>query len=130
MTGREEIDDSDELLAGMERKKAMLQKNLEWLQDNGEDSPSARNEMIAHNQVIDELGHFNQPKEPSGYDSDRQYGLLVRTRMDAAVTKLNSSQLVDALAGLEQRTRRIELLAGLALGFSAATALLIWLKLS
>jgi hypothetical protein len=109
----------------MYRKKRALDSKLAWLREQGEDSPAARNSMIASNEVAWELGVFER-EEGSLEDppfGTRRDGLIIRTRRDALEAKLNSAPIHDAVLRIEKKIQRVEMLAVLSAVASIGVAL-------
>lgn len=104
----------DEDFQEFDRKREALQKMLRLLKEEGNDTPSARNDVRASNEVLWEIGAFGE-----GARSDRKIpddvlqGLIIRTGQDALAAKLNTAKILDLLSQKAPEDAGSRLLSGL-----------------
>lgn len=81
------------------RKEEALEKALRLLGELGEDTPSARNEAIANNELAWEVGNFGAGAQGGRKLSEKElHGMVFRMRCDALAAKLNTAQILDLLS--------------------------------
>lgn len=113
-----------DFLAEQERLEQHLKKALEQLQEEGDNDPSSKNGVIAHNQVLGELRHFKlggqealdrfwdevrrsgdeEKSDPEGW---WVRGFIVRTRMDGIHTRLDVGDMFRRVRYIEQQSQQL-----------------------
>jgi hypothetical protein len=84
-------------------KRDTLEKALRLLREQGQDSPSARNEIIADNECAWEIGLFGAGAQGGRVLTDKElHGLVFRMRRDVLAAKLNTAQILDLLAKAQE----------------------------
>ena len=94
------------------RKNATLERRLTDLRERGDDTSYNRNALVAENEVAWEIGVFSHNGQISGgrkpiSDEDRE-GLIIRSRMDGIVSKLNSVDAAKSIDRIEHRLQEIQ----------------------
>jgi hypothetical protein len=127
----------------LERKTRHLEDSLLRLKDEGDNSPQSRNEMMAHNEVLWELGAFAEEAERSGkadhpvkhgesemWTEERQRGFLIRARKDSLIAQMNSRDALAILvrqetqiSAMAKKQRLMETLLGVSVGVIVAMAI-------
>ncbi len=116
----------DDFLDECQRRDEALQKSFKYLEDNLENTESAKNNVRASNSVAWELGAFKRGRNlDAPISKEALEGLIIRTRNDALESKMNSADILDRILNLEKKIHRIELITGCGIGMAIALLLRI-----
>jgi hypothetical protein len=107
----------DEFLGEVQRRDNALQKLLNELEEDLENTDSAKNNLRASNVVAFEIGAFKRERKLNEPMSKEMIdGLIVRARTDSLEAKLNSAEMLDRFSVFEKKFRRLETFLYLGLG--------------